>query len=112
MPADRDLDVAVGEVGELHTRGPYTIRGYFRADDHNARAFTADGWYRTGVLVRSGGGGNLIVTGAGVRGCPLRGRLGRTPDAGVATTIRGRHFLLPRPARRIASMKRDGIHPP
>jgi non-ribosomal peptide synthetase component E (peptide arylation enzyme) len=39
-----------GEVGELCCRGPYTVRGYFDAAGHNARAFTADGFYRTGDL--------------------------------------------------------------
>jgi 2,3-dihydroxybenzoate-AMP ligase len=52
-----------GEPGELLTRGPYTIRGYYRADDHNAGAFTADGFYRTGDVVRQDEGGNLIVEG-------------------------------------------------
>jgi 2,3-dihydroxybenzoate-AMP ligase len=55
--------VAPGEPGELLTRGPYTIRGYYRADAHNARAFTADGFYRTGDIVRADEGGNLIVEG-------------------------------------------------
>jgi 2,3-dihydroxybenzoate-AMP ligase len=41
-----------GEVGELLARGPYTIRGYYRAPEHNAVAFTADGFYRTGDLAR------------------------------------------------------------
>ncbi|MCO1659856.1 (2,3-dihydroxybenzoyl)adenylate synthase [Pseudonocardia humida] len=39
-----------GEVGELCCRGPYTLRGYFDAAEHNARAFTSDGFYRTGDL--------------------------------------------------------------
>ena len=39
-----------GEVGELCCRGPYTVRGYFDAAEHNARAFTPDGFYRTGDL--------------------------------------------------------------
>lgn len=39
-----------GQVGELCCRGPYTLRGYFDAPAHNARAFTADGFYRTGDL--------------------------------------------------------------
>src|SRR4029079_3373447 len=37
-------------VGELCCRGPYTLRGYFDAPEHNARAFTSDGFYRTGDL--------------------------------------------------------------
>ncbi|RSD10262.1 (2,3-dihydroxybenzoyl)adenylate synthase [Amycolatopsis eburnea] len=43
-------EVPDGEVGELCCRGPYTLRGYFDAAEHNARAFTTDGFYRTGDL--------------------------------------------------------------
>jgi 2,3-dihydroxybenzoate-AMP ligase len=39
-----------GQIGELCCRGPYTLRGYFDAPEHNARAFTPDGFYRTGDL--------------------------------------------------------------
>ncbi len=56
-------DVAPGEVGELLTRGPYTIRGYYRVPEHNARAFTSDGYYRTGDIVRLAYGGNVVVSG-------------------------------------------------
>lgn len=52
-----------GEIGELECRGPYTIRGYYRADDHNRTAFSADGFYRTGDLVRRHPSGNLVVEG-------------------------------------------------
>jgi 2,3-dihydroxybenzoate-AMP ligase len=55
--------VPEGEPGELHTRGPYTIRGYYRAEAHNASAFTADGFYRTGDIVRLHPSGNLTVEG-------------------------------------------------
>ncbi len=55
--------VPSGEVGELITRGPYTITGYYRAEQHNAIAFTTDGFYRTGDLVRMRSDGNLIVEG-------------------------------------------------
>jgi 2,3-dihydroxybenzoate-AMP ligase len=60
---DDDREVAPGCVGHLLTRGPYTVRGYYRAEGHNATAFTADGFYRTGDLVRMTGGGNLVVVG-------------------------------------------------
>ncbi|MFK0117885.1 (2,3-dihydroxybenzoyl)adenylate synthase [Streptomyces sp. NPDC090994] len=56
-------DVPDGEMGELWTRGPYTLRGYFRAEQHNATAFTPDGFYRSGDLVRRLPGGNLVVEG-------------------------------------------------
>ncbi|BBX15850.1 2,3-dihydroxybenzoate-AMP ligase [Mycolicibacterium duvalii] len=45
-------DVAPGEEGELLVRGPYTLNGYYRDDDANARAFSPDGFYRTGDRVR------------------------------------------------------------
>lgn len=56
-------DVPDGEPGELLARGPYTVRGYYRAPDHNARFFTTDGFFRTGHLARRTAAGNLIVTG-------------------------------------------------
>ncbi|MFC4054929.1 (2,3-dihydroxybenzoyl)adenylate synthase [Actinomadura syzygii] len=52
-----------GEPGELLTRGPYTIRGYYRAAEHNTVAFTPDGFYRTGDIVRRLPSGHLVVAG-------------------------------------------------
>ncbi|MEU0227323.1 (2,3-dihydroxybenzoyl)adenylate synthase [Streptomyces sp. NPDC006284] len=60
---DADEDVPDGEPGHLLTRGPYTIRGYWRAPDHNRRAFTEDGFYRTGDIVRRTPTGHLVVEG-------------------------------------------------
>lgn len=56
-------EVAPGEPGELLTRGPYTLRGYYRAPEHNATAFTPDGFYRSGDLVRALASGHLVVEG-------------------------------------------------
>jgi salicylate---CoA ligase len=58
-----DRDVPDGEPGSLLTRGPYTPRGYYRAAEQNARAFTSDGWYRSGDICRRTPAGNLIVEG-------------------------------------------------
>ncbi|HZF89880.1 (2,3-dihydroxybenzoyl)adenylate synthase [Streptomyces sp.] len=58
-----DKDVPVGETGELLTRGPYTIRGYFAAPEHNRRSFTEDGFYRTGDLARMTEDGNVVIEG-------------------------------------------------
>jgi len=52
-----------GEPGELIVRGPYTLRGYFRAPEHNARAFTPDGFYRSGDLLKKMPSGNYVVEG-------------------------------------------------
>jgi 2,3-dihydroxybenzoate-AMP ligase len=48
-------EVPDGETGELLTRGPYTIRGYYLAPEKNAEAFTEDGFYRMGDIVRKQG---------------------------------------------------------
>ncbi|AXY57417.1 2,3-dihydroxybenzoate-AMP ligase [Acinetobacter chinensis] len=60
---DEDQELPAGETGHLLTRGPYTIRGYFKAEEHNRKAFTRDGFYRTGDLVRMTSDGNIIVEG-------------------------------------------------
>ena len=58
-----DNEVAAGEVGEFLARGPYTLRGYYGAPEYNARAFTTDGFYRSGDLMRQHPSGNYMVEG-------------------------------------------------
>jgi len=58
-----DRPVPAGTPGALLTRGPYTIRGYFRAPAHNGRAFAEGGWYRTGDVVRLTDDGSIVVEG-------------------------------------------------
>ena len=45
-------EVPEGQIGELAVRGPYTIRGYYKAEAANRDAFTDDGFYRMGDIVR------------------------------------------------------------
>ncbi len=60
---EEDKVVPFGEVGELCCRGPYTLRGYFGSPEHNERAFTPDGFYRTGDLMRQHPSGAYLVEG-------------------------------------------------
>ncbi|HEX6510656.1 MAG TPA: AMP-binding protein, partial [Chloroflexota bacterium] len=60
---DDGHEVPAGELGELWVRGPYTLRGYFRAPEHNARAFTPDGFYKSGDVLRKRPDGNYVVEG-------------------------------------------------
>jgi 2,3-dihydroxybenzoate-AMP ligase len=60
---DDDNIVPLGETGEFCCRGPYTLRGYYGAPEHNARVFTPDGFYRSGDLMRRHASGNFIVEG-------------------------------------------------
>lgn len=64
--------VPSGEVGELWFRGPATIRGYFRAPEHNAVAFSPEGFYKSGDLVRLHPSGNVVVEGR-IKDCINRG---------------------------------------
>jgi len=52
---DDGNEVPDGAPGELATRGPYTIHGYYRAPEKNVEAFTPDGFYRMGDIVRKEG---------------------------------------------------------
>ncbi|MBR0956664.1 (2,3-dihydroxybenzoyl)adenylate synthase [Bradyrhizobium japonicum] len=60
---DHGNPVADGQPGQLLTRGPYTIRSYHNDDAANARAFTEDGYYRTGDIVSRTREGYLVVRG-------------------------------------------------
>jgi 2,3-dihydroxybenzoate-AMP ligase len=52
---DNDHEVPDGTPGELCVRGPYTVCGYYNAPDKNREAFTRDGFYRMGDIVRKRG---------------------------------------------------------
>ncbi|RMI39374.1 (2,3-dihydroxybenzoyl)adenylate synthase [Streptomyces triticirhizae] len=56
-------EVEPGAAGHLLVRGPATVRGHWRAPEHDQLAFTADGFHRTGDLVRRTEGGALVVVG-------------------------------------------------
>jgi len=49
---ENEKDVPPGQLGELLVRGPNTIRGYYNSPEYNKKAFTKDGFYRTGDVVR------------------------------------------------------------
>lgn len=56
-------DVPEGETGEIITRGPSVIRGYYQAPEHNKAAFDSEGFYHTGDLGRRGPEGALQILG-------------------------------------------------
>lgn len=60
---ENDNDVPYGKQGELLVRGPNTIRGYYNAPEYNKKAFTEEGFYRTGDVVRMYKGRYLSVEG-------------------------------------------------
>jgi len=47
---DDGKEVKQGEAGELCARGPQVMRGYWNKPEDNAKAFTDDGFFRTGDM--------------------------------------------------------------
>ncbi len=115
---DEDRPVPDGQVGHLLTRGPYTIRGYFRAPSTNQLSFTADGFYRTGDLVEKRADGHIVVHGRAkelinrggekVSPAEVELHLENIPDVSQAAVV-GQHdsllgericaFVVPKPER-------------
>ncbi|WP_158890649.1 (2,3-dihydroxybenzoyl)adenylate synthase [Amycolatopsis anabasis] len=91
-----DRPVAAGEVGELLTRGPYTLRGYYAAPEQNGRSFTTDGFYRTGDLVRVLPSGHVNVVGR------AKDQINRGGEKIDATEVEG--HLLAHPEVRAAAL--------
>ncbi|CAM9505222.1 unnamed protein product, partial [Laminaria digitata] len=55
---------ASGAIGEVETRGPHVMEGYWGRPDLTAEALRSDGWLRTGDLGRlDEGTGRLVVVG-------------------------------------------------
>ncbi len=42
------VSIRIAEEDEIQVKGPNVMPGYYKNDEANARAFTEDGWYRTG----------------------------------------------------------------
>ncbi|AOJ77363.1 AMP-binding protein [Burkholderia ubonensis] len=47
---DNDREAGIGAPGEVCVKGPQVMRGYWQQPEANARAFTADGYFRTGDI--------------------------------------------------------------
>lgn len=60
---DTGAEVGVGEEGELQFRGRLVTRGYYKKAEETAKAFTHDGWFRTGDLAMRGEDGRFVFRG-------------------------------------------------
>ncbi|MFI4989154.1 MAG: AMP-binding protein, partial [Alphaproteobacteria bacterium] len=60
---ENDVDVPVGTVGEILSKGPSIMMGYYNNPEANAKSFTADGWFRTGDLGLLDARGYLKIAG-------------------------------------------------
>jgi 2,3-dihydroxybenzoate-AMP ligase len=75
---DNGQEVPVGSDGELATRGPGIFAGYLKNLAENKKAFTADGFFRTGDQARKDAAGYLRITGR-IKDIIIRGGENVTP---------------------------------
>ncbi|MBX7193947.1 MAG: AMP-binding protein [Sandaracinaceae bacterium] len=61
--AIRDVEMKLGDDGELLVRGPNIFPGYFRREEASRASFTDDGWFRTGDQCTIDERGNLAIIG-------------------------------------------------
>ncbi|MEZ5152399.1 AMP-binding protein [Rhodococcus zopfii] len=94
-PVD-DRVLADGEQGELQFRGPNVVDAYLGNPDAARRAFTPDGWFRSGDLAVATGGGYRFVCRMGdalrLRGflvdpAEIEHCLAQHPDVGVVKVV-------------------------
>ena len=62
LPLD-EVDMRIGEDGELQTKSACLMSGYWHNPDATAAIFTADGWLRTGDIARVDKDGYWFITG-------------------------------------------------
>lgn len=52
---ENDNDVKEGQPGEALLKGPMVTKGYHNNPEANKSSFTADGWFRTGDILKMEG---------------------------------------------------------
>jgi long-chain acyl-CoA synthetase len=96
-PADTDVDMPVGERGELLIRGPQVFQGYWGRSSDTADVLLADGWLRTGDIAEVSADGfvtivdrlkELIITGGfNVSPSEVEDALEAHPDVAAAAVV-------------------------
>jgi len=57
-----DVEVRIGEQNEIQVKGPTVMSGYYNRHEDSAKAFTSDGWFRTGDAGYINADGSIVLT--------------------------------------------------
>ncbi len=101
----RGVEVRIAEDGEILTRGPHVMKGYFNKPEASAETIDKEGWFLTGDIGHLTADGflaitdrkkDLIVLAGGKKAAPqpIEGELKKSPFVGVPIVIGDRQKFL------------------